>query len=69
MKIPELIKRELDSCGQPYNIKQGARHHKIFVNGIFCGIFPMAGDRRGRAALNVRAQIRRAVKGINEWMH
>lgn len=65
MKVPELIKRELDSCGKPYQIVNGGQHQKIFVAGMFCGILPKNGrSNTNRAELNVRSQIRRAIKSL-----
>lgn len=67
MKIPDLIQTELDACGLPYRIEEGTKHNKIYVNEIFCGILPKCRFFDGRAVLNIRSQIRRAVKGMNEW--
>jgi hypothetical protein len=67
VNIPEIIRKELESL--PHRISQGKKHYKIFVNDIFCGILPMGGGREnGREVLNLRAQIRRAAKGVKEWM-
>lgn len=66
IKIPKIIKEELDSLPIPYEIKTGTRHHKIVIGGIFAGILPMgAGNSASRRAeLNVRSQIRRTVKQL-----
>lgn len=65
MKIPALIKEELDQCGVPFNIEQGTRHCKIFIGNVMCGIFPTIGrSANRRAELNVRSQIRRQVKRL-----
>lgn len=67
MKIPELISEELENSGVPFEIKKGGRHHKIFVGGALCGIIPTNGSFcNNRIALNVRAQIRRAIKKAKE---
>lgn len=62
LKIPDVVKKELDGLIVPWEIKPGARHHKIFVNGKFCAILPMGRptQRAPRADLNIRSQIRRA---------
>ena len=69
MKIPALIKEELDRCGVPFAIEQGTRHYKISIGNVMCGIFPTIGKSPNRRAeLNVRSQIRRQVrmlKGMN----
>ena len=64
MKIPRLIKEELDKSGVPFKIERGSRHCKIFIGEVFCGIFPLAGGDATlrRADLNVRSQIRRQVR-------
>lgn len=65
MRVPALIEKELVSCGVPYSVELGTRHLKILVGGVFCGICPTIGySSNRRAELNVRAQIRRAVKRV-----
>ena len=63
MKLPSLIKDELNNCTVPHRVERGKRHWKIFVGGVLCGILPMNGKYTSRRAeLNVRAQIRKQVK-------
>lgn len=63
MKLPALIRNELDNCTVPYTVEHGKRHWKIFVGGILCGILPMNGKYTNRRAeLNVRSQIRKQTK-------
>lgn len=64
--IPPLVADELESCGKPWRTENGGRHTKLFVNDRFVGILSRsladtswAGKRR---VLNIRAQIRRAVR-------
>jgi hypothetical protein len=61
-----LLTLELDASGVEYEIKNGARHTKIYVRGKLVGILPRRKSsnqtRNQRAHLNVRAQIRRAIK-------
>jgi hypothetical protein len=67
MKVPPLIQEELNASGVPFQIERGSRHFKIFIGGVFCGIFPMIGKLPNRRAeLNVRSQIRRQVKKVKE---
>ena len=65
MRVPALIQEELETCGFPFNIEQGTRHWKIFIEGKMCGIFPKIGrSPNRRAEMNVRAQIRRYVREL-----
>ena len=67
MRIPALIQEELDNCGFPFDIERGSRHWKIFIGGEMCGIFPMIGKSPNRRAeLNVRSQIRRQIRKLQE---
>lgn len=67
-KISPLIEKELETikaCGKNFQIIEGTRHQKIYVQGVFCGILPKNGKSNTNSAeLNVRAQIRRAVKEV-----
>ena len=53
---------ELDKSGMPYDIVSGSRHIKIVVCGEMCGIWPRKENGNWRAAMNVRAQVRRCLK-------
>lgn len=67
MKIPSFIRDELDACGLPWRIERGKRHQKIVVADKFVGILPLnaVSDIPGtRSSLNIRAQIRRAIKEL-----
>jgi hypothetical protein len=67
MKLPALIKEELERCTVPHTVERGKRHWKIFINGVLCGIIPMNGRSTSRRAeLNVRAQIRKQIKAANK---
>lgn len=67
MKLPTIIEKELKNCNAPFIIKRGARHWKIFVGDVLCGIFPLnCKSKHRRAELNLRAQIRRAKKEFAE---
>ncbi len=57
----------LKETGLPYSIERGGKHSTIKVNGVLAGIIPGDGKAKagdGRARLNIRAQIRRAAKGL-----
>lgn len=63
MRLPALIKKELEESNVPHSIERGKRHWKIFVSGVLCGILPMNGKYpHRRAELNIRAQIRKQIK-------
>jgi len=66
--IPQLILDELNSCGKPWRVDNGGKHYKLFVADRFVGIVSRGGTNEawaGKArALNIRAQIRRAVKEL-----
>lgn len=65
MKIAKKLQHELDNCGRQYTLKQGGQHVKIYVENLFVGICPATGkSNTNRAELNVRSQIRRAVKQL-----
>ena len=60
----QQIVRELEQSGVPHKIEKGTRHLKIFVGGKLAGILPKRSSKTSniRAQLNVRAQVRRAIK-------
>ncbi len=65
MKIAKKLQAELDASGKNYRLERGGQHIKIYVENFFCGICPANGkSNTNRAELNVRAQIRRAVKQL-----
>jgi hypothetical protein len=58
--LPDVVARELEERGFPWEIKRGHGSAKLFVAGRLAGVLPWRGtegDRR--ASLNIRAQIRR----------
>jgi hypothetical protein len=65
--IPPIILTELETSGAPYTLERGTRHWKLFVNGIFCAIFPISGKVKmtglDRGLLNLRSQVRKAIRG------
>jgi len=65
MKLPDLIRKELEALSCHWHISEGSKHYKLHVNGVFCGIISKGRvpDHK-RAWLNVRSQIRRAAAGI-----
>jgi hypothetical protein len=61
--LPVLIKRELDACPVPWSTENSSRGVKIYVNGRLAGCCSGTGkDSHRVAVMNVRAQIRRAVR-------
>ncbi len=60
------IQKELDGCQYPVEIVHSKRHLKIFIQNRLVGISPMPGQGRDRGPgqLNVRAQIRRAIRDL-----
>lgn len=63
-RVPRELVAEIEASGVPWHIEQGKRHLKIFVGNRLCGILPRAGsnERDQRTSLNIRAQVRRAIK-------
>ncbi len=67
MKLPTLIREELERCKVPHTVERGKRHLKIFIDGVLCGILPLNGKSTSRRAeLNVRAQIRKRIQAANK---
>lgn len=64
-RIPKPLLKELDALGDDkWSAHMGGKHIHIHVQGRFVGIVPRDGaDKGGRGMLNVRSQIRAAVKG------
>ena len=67
MTLPSDLRAMLDASGVPWQLKQGGRHVKVYVNGRFVAILPNGGTRSsaenpGRAHLNIRAAIKRAIR-------
>lgn len=64
MKLPDIVQRELDTIPGRWSAEMGRRHIHIRVDGRLVGILRRGSDNEaGRAALNTRAQIRRAAAG------
>lgn len=64
-RIAGCIEREIEALGDRVRIEPGKKHNKIYVDGKFIAILPLGGsfcDRAPKAALNIRAQIRRAAR-------
>ena len=61
----EQILAEIKASGVPYVIENGTKHFKIHIAGRFVGILPRKKHSGGqRAILNVRAQVRRAIREV-----
>lgn len=59
-------KQWLTETGLPWSIVDGGKHNKLFIGSQLVGVIPKC-DRRTsdtRSRLNIRAQIRRAAKGL-----
>jgi hypothetical protein len=64
VKLPETITKEIATAPERCIVRKGARHIHVLVDARLVGILPLKGaDNNTRAALNVRAQIRRALRG------
>lgn len=66
-KLPDMLRKELERCPVPWRVENGTRHIKLFVNGQLAGVFSRGRNARadvGRDNLNIRAQIRRIVKRV-----
>ena len=68
VRLSPEIRELLENSGVPWRVDEGKRHHKIIVNGKFCGILPKGPmsrtiSKRGHEQLNTIAQIRRAIRG------
>lgn len=64
MKIPTMIRDELERTGLPWTVEDGGRHNKIRLAGRLVGICPKGKKvfHRNRAELNLVSQIRRAAQ-------
>lgn len=64
--LPEELLFILRSSGHPWKIEEGSKHQKIFLAGKLVGIWPKKGNPNSpnRGFINVRAQLRRAVKEL-----
>jgi hypothetical protein len=59
------IKDTLAALSVPWELKEGGRHRKLFVNGRLAGILPKGRtkDSSPRDVLNTIAQIKRVARG------
>ena len=68
VRLPDVLVEELDSCGIPWEVCLGKKHHHSIVGGKLTGIWPRGnsgGDvGKGRVVLNLRAQIRKRIREI-----
>jgi hypothetical protein len=60
------IREELDRSYLPWEMKQGKKHCKLYVQGRLVGILPLDGKKitKSYERHNTIAQIRRAVQSI-----
>lgn len=66
MGLLATLRPELEATGMPWSTATGSKHIKLYVGTRLVGILPLkdrGSSRSKRAALNIRAQIRRAAKG------
>lgn len=58
------LQDELARAGVPFEISEGTRHHKVFVDGRLVGIVSRrpSESANNRGAKNVRSQVRRAIR-------
>lgn len=68
MNLPSIIQRELDTAPGRWRVEHGKRHLHVVVDGYLVAVLPTDGRGReaGRGDINVRAAIRRAIKGIRK---
>lgn len=67
MSFEKKVLDILREANVDFKIVQGSRHMKIFVGTKMCGIYPRGDTECGtRAAKNVIAQVRRAIKREKE---
>ncbi len=58
--IPSIVLREIETLGLPWRVEVGRGHCKLYVAGRLEGVPGVnLQDADRRAALNVRAQVRR----------
>lgn len=61
-----IVDAELERLGARARVVDGRKHRKIYVDEIFVAVMPKAHPSTDhRAALNVRAAIRRASEGVS----
>ena len=63
--LPGELEEILNSCGLPWRIEDGSRHHKIYVGNRLAGVIPKGKSRNNlnTAHKNMIAQVRRAIRG------
>lgn len=60
--LPKVIRDEIERAEAAWEVRKGHGHNKLYVNGVFVGPIGKNPDEApGRASMNLRASIRRAV--------
>jgi len=63
--VPRELIAEIEAAGVPWHLEQGKRHIKLFIGKKLAGIMPARNDEANRRSqLNIRAQVRRAIKEV-----
>lgn len=63
--MDKTIREELEKTGLSWEIMQGSKHKKIYLQGRLVGILPRDGKKGAeRTVCNTIAQIRRAAQSI-----
>ncbi len=66
-RLDDRVRAALDGAGVPWSVEPGKRHEKLLVRGRVVGVVPRASsgrmNRGGRAADNLLAAVRRAIRG------
>lgn len=70
-RLSPCVRQELIASGVEFRVELGSRHLKVWVGKTMAAIMPLSGERDagGRAILNSRAQIRRAIRAEKERIH
>ena len=65
-QIGNKMRRALEESGVPWNLKEGAKHVKVFVAGQLCAVVPRSlRDARRFGGDNALAAVKRAVRAYN----
>jgi hypothetical protein len=69
MRLPDLLRTELEDCGLPWAVEDGGKHYLLKIQGRLAAALPKGGKTRKqecnlRSVLNIRSQVRRMVNDM-----
>lgn len=60
------LEAELESCGLPYEIRNGGKHRKLFIAGRMVNVLPHSPHDKGSVTKNLVAHVRRSIRQLKE---